>query len=105
MPESDNPTIERGLATKERPEAKKPRMYKVLLHNDDYTTMEFVVHVLMQFFRRSETEATQIMLTVHHKGKGVAGVYTRDTASTKATQVIEYARENQMPLMCTVEPE
>lgn len=105
MSEFDNPSTERGLTTKERPEVKKPRMFKVLLHNDDYTTMEFVVHVLMQFFRKSETEATQIMLTVHHKGVGVAGLYTLDTATTKSAQVIEYARENQMPLICTVEPE
>jgi ATP-dependent Clp protease adaptor protein ClpS len=105
MSDSDNPTIERGLVTKERQEVKRPRLFKVLLHNDDYTTMEFVVHVLMKFFRKSETEATQIMLTVHTKGVGVAGLYSRDLAATKAAQVSEYARENQMPLMCTVEPE
>jgi ATP-dependent Clp protease adaptor protein ClpS len=81
----------------------KPKMYKVLLHNDDYTTMEFVVFVLMSIFYRSETDAVQIMLHVHKNGIGVAGVYTHEVAETKAGQVEALARENEYPLRCTVE--
>jgi ATP-dependent Clp protease adaptor protein ClpS len=84
---------------------KHPRRYMVVLHNDDYTTMEFVVHVLMKFFHKSETEATQIMLHVHHKGYGKVGAYTRDVAETRAQQVMDYAREHGHPLRCTAEPE
>lgn len=83
----------------------KVRRYKVLLHNDDYTTMEFVVDVLMKFFHKSETEAMHIMLSVHHTGHGVAGVYTRDVAETKVAQVMTYAKEQGMPLLVTAEPE
>jgi len=82
-----------------------PRMWRVLLHNDDYTTMEFVVLVLMKFFHLSETEATQIMLHVHHKGYGIVGTYTRDVAETKAAQVSDFAKEHGHPLRCTAEPE
>jgi ATP-dependent Clp protease adaptor protein ClpS len=82
-----------------------PRRYKVLLHNDDYTTMEFVVEVLKRFFHKTDTEAVHIMLTVHKSGAAVAGVYTRDVAETKSTQVMDYARENGMPLLLTTEPE
>jgi len=84
---------------------KKPRLWKVILHNDDYTTMEFVVLVLMKFFHKSETEATHIMLSVHHKGHGVAGVFTKDVAETKVAQVTDYAKEQGMPLRLSVEPE
>ena len=84
---------------------KKPRLYRVLLHNDDYTTMEFVVHVLMKFFRKSHAEASFIMLTVHTKGVGAAGVYPRDVAETKVHEVTEYAREQGHPLMVTMEAE
>ena len=84
---------------------KKPRLYKVLLHNDDYTTMEFVIHVLIEVFRKSETEATQIMLHVHTKGSGVCGVYTYDLAQTKVHQVTQLSRQNEMPLKCTMEAE
>ena len=83
----------------------EPPLFKVLLHNDDYTTMEFVVLVLMKFFHKTETEATHIMLSVHHKGHGVAGVYTKDVAETKVDQVHDYAKEHGMPLRLTVEPE
>jgi ATP-dependent Clp protease adaptor protein ClpS len=83
----------------------QPPLYKVLLHNDDYTTMEFVVLVLMKFFHKTETEATHIMLSVHHKGHGVAGVYTKDVAETKVAEVQDYAKEHGMPLRLTVEPE
>ncbi len=82
-----------------------PRQYTVVLHNDDYTTMEFVVHVLMKFFHKNETEATQIMLHVHHKGYGKVGSFTRDVAETRAQQVMDYAREHGQPLRCTAEPE
>jgi ATP-dependent Clp protease adaptor protein ClpS len=93
------------LATKERQSTKKPRTYKVLLHNDDFTTMEFVVQVLVKFFRKNETEATQIMLTVHHAGMAVCGVYPFEVAETKVQQVTDYAREHGYPLKCTMEPE
>jgi ATP-dependent Clp protease adaptor protein ClpS len=89
----------------ERPKAHTPRLYKVVFHNDDYTTMEFVIEVLRVFFHKSETEATFIMLTVHKKGSGVAGVYTRDVAETKVSEVTRYAREHSMPLLVTAEPE
>ena len=83
----------------------KPRMYKVLFHNDDYTTMEFVLEVLMSVFRRTRVEATRIMLTVHQGGKAVAGVYTREIAETKATTAMDRAREAGFPLLVTIEPE
>lgn len=92
-----------GLAIKARPKTKKPSMYKVLMLNDDYTPMEFVVHALERFFGKTGDEAVQIMLHVHQKGVGVCGVYTYEVAETKATQVMELARENQHPLQCTVE--
>ena len=91
--------------TKKKEEVKRPKRYRVLLHNDDYTTMEFVIDVLMKFFHKSETEATHIMLSVHHKGHGVAGVYTKDVAETKVAQVTDYAKEQGMPLRLSVEPE
>jgi ATP-dependent Clp protease adaptor protein ClpS len=87
------------------PKVRKAPRYMVVFHNDDYTTKEFVVDVLMRFFYLTETEATHIMLSVHHKGYGVAGVYSRDIAETKAVQVTEFARQHQMPLKVTAEPE
>ena len=92
------------IATDHRKKTKKPKQYKVVLHNDNYTTMEFVVLVLMKFFHKNETEATHIMLTVHHKGTGVAGVYTKDVAETKVAQVTSFAQDNGMPLKLTTEP-
>lgn len=89
----------------DQPLSATPRRYKVMFHNDDYTTMEFVVDVLKRFFHKTDTEAMHIMLTVHKSGAAVAGVYTRDVAETKSTQVMDYARENGMPLMLTTEPE
>jgi ATP-dependent Clp protease adaptor protein ClpS len=83
---------------------KAPR-YMVVFHNDDYTTKDFVVHVLMKFFHLGETEATHVMLSVHHTGRGVAGVYSRDIAETKALQVCDYAKQHLMPLKVTAEPE
>ena len=82
-----------------------PRRYKVLFHNDDYTTMEFVVECLTRFFHKTPTEATHIMLTVHTKGHAVAGVYTRDVAEPKVANVLKHARESGMPLLVTAEPE
>ena len=84
---------------------KRPRRWKVLLHNDDYTTMEFVVDVLLRHFDKSASEATHVMLQVHHKGVGVAGVYSKDVAETKVAVVTDEARANGMPLMLTTEPE
>ena len=92
-----------GLLTKPKTKPKKPSMYKVLLLNDDYTPMEFVVHVLERIFRKTQEEATQIMLHVHHKGVGICGVYTFEVAETKVVQVIDYARKHQHPLQCTLE--
>ena len=93
-----------GLALQEsKPELKKPPLFKVVLINDDYTPMEFVVHVLENFFRMNREQATHVMLTVHTKGKGVCGIYTRDIAETKAAQVNQYARENQHPLLWEIE--
>lgn len=96
---------ESGLAVAKKPRLQTPRRYKVLLHNDDYTTMEFVVDVLVTFFNKNQTEATQIMLSVHHRGVGVCGVFTREIAETKVAQVTEYARKSGMPLKCTMEAE
>jgi ATP-dependent Clp protease adaptor protein ClpS len=93
------------LAEKERTKRKRPKLWKVLFHNDDYTTMEFVVLVLMELFHKDETEAAAIMLQVHTKGMGIAGVYTRDVAETKVTQVTAKAEEAGMPLLVTTEPE
>lgn len=93
-----------AVATEVVRKVKPPQLYKVLLHNDDYTTMEFVVMVLMSVFRHSEPEAVQIMLNVHQKGSGVAGIYSREIAETKADKVTRLARENEYPLKCSVEP-
>ncbi len=90
-------------ATEERRKVKRPRRYKVLLHNDDFTTMDFVIHVLVEHFHKSTAAATQVMLQVHHKGAGVAGVYSREVAETKVAEVTEEARANEMPLQLTTE--
>jgi ATP-dependent Clp protease adaptor protein ClpS len=94
-----------GVVVKTRPKTRKPAMYKVLMLNDDYTPMEFVVHVLERFFQKSREEATRIMLHVHRRGVGVCGVYTYEVAETKVTQVMDLARQNQHPLQCTIEKE
>ncbi|MDC3958426.1 MULTISPECIES: ATP-dependent Clp protease adapter ClpS [Polyangium] len=96
---------EGDLATQKKRKVEKVRRYKVVLHNDNYTTMEFVVLVLVKFFHKTDTEATHIMLSVHHKGSGVAGVYTKDVAETKVTQVQSFARQHGMPLRLSAEPE
>ena len=95
--------VRTGLAVKSRPKTKKPSMYKVLMLNDDYTPMEFVVHVLERFFGKSHEDATQIMLQVHQRGVGMCGVYTYEIAETKAGQVMDLARQQQHPLQCTIE--
>lgn len=92
-----------GVITKVKPKTKKPSMYKVLLLNDDYTPMEFVVHILERFFYKGPEEATQIMLHVHQHGVGICGVYTYEVAETKVTQVVDFARQHQHPLQCTME--
>jgi ATP-dependent Clp protease adaptor protein ClpS len=92
-----------AVATETKREVKPPQLYKVLLHNDDYTTMEFVVMVLMTVFRHSEPEAVEIMLAVHKKGIGVAGIFSYEIAETKAAKVMRLARENEFPLRCSVE--
>lgn len=95
---------EGALATEERKKTKRPQRFKVLLHNDHYTTMDFVVYVLVKHFRKSPAEATQVMLNVHHRGVGVAGVYPKDTAETKVAEATEEARAQGMPLLVTTEP-
>lgn len=94
-----------GVITKTAPKTKKPSMYKVLLLNDDYTPMEFVVHVIEKFFNKGREEATRIMLHVHQRGVGICGVYTYEVAETKVTQVMDFAAQNQHPLQCTMEKE
>ncbi len=103
----NEPDGDLGVVTERRTERKlqKPRLYKVLLHNDDYTTMEFVVFVLQSIFHRSEAEAVQVMLHVHRKGIGVAGVYTYEIAETKVAQVHALARQNEYPLRASLEEE
>ena len=93
-----------GLALEEsRPDVELPPMYRVVLLNDDYTPMEFVVEVLEFFFQMDRSKATQVMLHVHTRGRGVCGVFTRDIAETKVAQVNDYSRSNQHPLLCTLE--
>jgi ATP-dependent Clp protease adaptor protein ClpS len=94
-----------ALEVKERQETKTPSLYKVFLLNDDYTTMDFVVHILEKVFHKSPVEATQIMLHVHKNGKGLAGVYPREIAETKIVTVHELSRKNGFPLRCTMERE
>ncbi|MGE4064807.1 MAG: ATP-dependent Clp protease adapter ClpS [Rhodospirillaceae bacterium] len=94
-----------NVVVKPRPKVKKPSMYKVLMLNDDYTPMEFVVHVLERYFSKTTEEATRIMLHVHQKGVGVCGVFTFEVAETKVNQTMELARKNQHPLQCTLEKE
>ena len=92
-----------GIVTKTRPKTKKPSLYKVLLLNDDYTPMEFVVHVLQSFFKMSIEDATRVMLHVHQRGVGVCGIFPYEVAETKVAQVMDFARKNEHPLQCTLE--
>lgn len=94
-----------GTETLERQKTARPVMWRVLMHNDDFTTQEFVVHVLIVFFKKDPTEAQHLMLKVHMTGKAIVGVYTRDIAETKVAQVTDYAREQGHPLMITTEPD
>ena len=94
-----------GVLTKTRTRTQRPPLYKVLLLNDDYTPMEFVVHVLERFFGTSHQQALEIMMTVHRKGLAVVGVFSFEIAETKVTQVMDYSRRNQHPLQCTMEKE
>lgn len=101
---AENSTTPQGEAgTIGREEVREPHLYRVLLHNDDYTTMEFVVMVLERVFDKGVEEATRIMLNVHHEGVGLAGLYTREIAETKAATVHHLAKKNQFPLRCSVE--
>lgn len=102
---SGAPHEEGDVAIQEREKTAVPRRFLVVFHNDDYTTQEFVVHVLMAIFHKDETSAFAIMLEVHHRGWGVAGTYSRDVAETKVEQVMNYARERGHPLKVTAEPE
>lgn len=101
-PEKD-PESGSGVATLAKPKVKEPPLYQVLLLNDDYTTMDFVIHVLQKFFHKTPGEANKIMLSVHHSGRGACGLYPYDVAETKIMQVNEYARKNEMPLKCAME--
>jgi len=92
-----------GVIVRSKTQTKKPAMYKVLMLNDDYTPMEFVIHVLERFFSKNHDEATQIMMHVHQKGVGVCGVYTYEVAETKVNQTMDLARKHQHPLQCTLE--
>ncbi|MCM2562750.1 ATP-dependent Clp protease adapter ClpS [Lutimaribacter sp. EGI FJ00014] len=96
---------ESEVVVKTRPKTKRPPLYKVLLLNDDYTPMEFVVHVLERFFGMNHAQAFEIMLTVHKKGLAVVGVFSHEIAETKVTQVMDFARQHQHPLQCTMERE
>jgi ATP-dependent Clp protease adaptor protein ClpS len=100
-PEQGNPGT--AVITKAKPQTKRPNMYRVLLLNDDYTPMEFVVHVLERFFNKDRETATHIMLHVHHHGIGECGVFTYEVAETKVTQVMDFARKHQHPLQCVME--
>ncbi|NOZ42081.1 MAG: ATP-dependent Clp protease adapter ClpS [Alphaproteobacteria bacterium] len=94
-----------GVLTRVRPKTRKPPMYKVLMLNDDYTPMDFVVHILLSCFQKSEEEAVQIMLNVHQTGVGLCGIYSFEIAETKVMQVVDLARRNEHPLQCTLEKE
>ncbi|MED5371642.1 MAG: ATP-dependent Clp protease adaptor ClpS [Myxococcota bacterium] len=98
-----DPSRRGGTQVLERTKVKKPKMYKVLLHNDHYTTMEFVVWILESVFRRNEAEATEIMLHIHQNGVGVAGIYSKEVAETKAEKTLTLAQKNNFPLQCTYE--
>ena len=106
-PPSRSPEPGDGVALRSRPKTRvqPPSMWKVILHNDDYTTQDFVIAILKTIFRKSEAEAVSIMLNVHQKGVGVAGIYPKDVAETKVAQVRQAAERREFPLLCTLEPE
>lgn len=99
----ETPDYQEGVVTEEKQKTKKPPLYRVLLHNDDYTTMEFVVLVLKTVFRKTDPEARRIMMAVHQQGIGVAGVFTHEIAEAKINKVISLARAQEFPLLCTME--
>jgi len=101
----DSPELEEDVISEVRDDIDEPSMYKVLLHNDDYTTMEFVVEILMIVFKKSPEDAVRIMLNVHHKGIGICGVYTYEVSETKVNSVHALARQHGFPLKCTMEKE
>jgi ATP-dependent Clp protease adaptor protein ClpS len=104
MEHDDNPLKDDGIAVQEdKPQLKRPPLFKVVLLNDDFTPMEFVVQILKEFFGMSDEKATQVMLHVHTRGVGVCGVFPRDIAETKVQLVNDYSRKNQHPLLCTLE--
>ena len=106
MSDYPEPIDNDGLALEiARPRLKRPSLYRVLLLNDDYTTMEFVIQVLQSIFNHSEEKAAQIMMHVHQKGAGICGIYTREIAESKVEQVLAYAQQNEHPLQCTMEPD
>ena len=94
-----------GVATVRKEKLQTPRMYKVLMHNDDYTTMEFVILILQKFFNKNYDDAQSIMLAVHQRGFGVCGVFTFEVAESKSAKVMKYAKDNGHPLKCSIEPE
>jgi ATP-dependent Clp protease adaptor protein ClpS len=102
-PDADDDDLGTSVVTKTRAKTKRPSLYRVLLLNDDYTPMEFVVHVLERFFQKGRDEATRIMLHVHQHGVGECGVYTFEVAETKVTQVMDFSRKHQHPLQCVME--
>ena len=102
-PDFDDGNSGTGVATRTRPKTKRPALYRVLLLNDDYTPMDFVVHVVEKFFQKGREEATQVMLHVHQHGVGECGIYTYEVAETKVTQVMDFARKHQHPLQCVME--
>lgn len=102
-PKNGQPGTVTGVVTETKPKTKRPSMYKVLILNDDFTPMEFVVHILERFFHKNRDQATEIMLHVHRHGVGVCGVYPFDVAETKVTQVIDFARRHEHPLQATLE--
>jgi ATP-dependent Clp protease adaptor protein ClpS len=105
LPTRERDDSDAGVITKTKPKTQKPSLYKVLLMNDDFTPMEFVVHVLELFFNKSGEDAYRVMLHVHQKGVGVCGVYTFEVAETKVTQVMDFAKQHGHPLQCTLEKE
>ena len=105
MSDKNNPKEDGSVLTRERTKTRTPRMYKVVLHNDDYSPMEFVVAILEQIFHLNREDATRIMLEIHNNGVGIAGLYSYEAAETKVEQVLNAARLHEHPLQCTMEPD
>ena len=104
MSEGDSESGDPGIAVADEVKIEQPKMYKVLMHNDDYTTMEFVIHTLMKFFSKNYDEAHSIMLKVHNEGMGICGIFTFEVAESKSAKVNRYSRGKGHPLKCTIEP-